>query len=155
VAERHRAQGPHQIGDREPAQRQQQRAAAAAVKHPRKDRRDVEVEREIIPFDDGRKGRHGERAPTLAGVYGRHVQLADGSTIVADEEYLRESILNPGAKIVAGFEPIMPIFQGQVDEEGVLALIAYIRSLAQQQHGEPVANRPPPANAPPAGRKVE
>ena len=72
-----------------------------------------------------------------------------------DDSYIRESILNPRAKIVAGFEPIMPIFQGQVDEEGVLALIAYIRSLAQQQQGEPVANRPPPANAPPAGRKVE
>ena len=95
------------------------------------------------------------RAPNLAGAYGRPVHLNDGRTVIMDDSYIRESILNPRAKIVAGFEPIMPGFQGQVDEEGVLALIAYIRSLAQQQQGEPVANRPPPANAPPAGRKVE
>src|SRR5207248_4019295 len=66
------------------------------------------------------------RAPNLAGAYGRPVHLNDGRTVVMDESYIRESILNPQAKIVAGFEPIMPSFQGQVDEEGVLALIAYI-----------------------------
>jgi len=70
------------------------------------------------------------RCPSLAGLFGRSVQLADGRTITADEAYLRESILRPDAKIVAGFQPLMPTFQGQVTEEGVLELIEYIKSLA-------------------------
>ena len=59
--------------------------------------------------------------------------LEDGRTVVADENYIRESILNPGAKIVAGFKPIMPTFQGQVSEENLMALVAYVKSLAQTQ----------------------
>ena len=59
--------------------------------------------------------------------------LDDGRTVTADENYLRESILNPGAKIVAGFKPIMPSFQGQVSEESLMALVAYIKSLPQPQ----------------------
>jgi cytochrome c oxidase subunit 2 len=50
--------------------------------------------------------------------------------VVVDEAYLRESILEPNTKIVAGYPPIMPTFQGQVSEEGLLHLIAYIRSLS-------------------------
>jgi len=69
------------------------------------------------------------RCPNLRGVFGSQVQLSDGSQVKADEEYLRESILNPSAKIVAGFQPIMPTFQGQVTEEGVLQLVEYIKSL--------------------------
>ncbi len=63
--------------------------------------------------------------------------LEDGRTVMADENYIRESILNPGAKIVAGFKPIMPSFQGQVSEESLMALVAYVKSLAQPQQGEP------------------
>ena len=59
--------------------------------------------------------------------------LDDGRTVVADENYIRESILNPGAKIVAGFKPIMPTFQGQVSEESLMALVAYVKSLSQPQ----------------------
>lgn len=70
------------------------------------------------------------RCPTLRGVFGNPVKLADGRQVTADEAYIRESILNPGAKTVAGFEQIMPTFQGQVDEEGILQLISYIRSLS-------------------------
>jgi cytochrome c oxidase subunit 2 len=88
-------------------------------------------------------------------VYGHPVHLNDGRTIIADDAYVRESILDPKAKVVAGFQPIMPSFQGQVDEEGILALISYIRSIATPQQGEPVANRPVPANAPPTGTKVQ
>lgn len=95
------------------------------------------------------------RGPNLTGLYGRPVNLADGRTVVADDAYIRESVLDPKAKVVAGFEPIMPSFRGQVDEEGILALIAYIKSLAQQQTGEPVSNHPAPANAPPAGKKIQ
>ena len=68
--------------------------------------------------------------------------LDDGRTVVADENYVRESILNPGAKVVSGFKPIMPSFQGQVSEESLMALVAYVKSLAQPQQGEPVSNRP-------------
>ena len=63
------------------------------------------------------------------GSSARPSTLADGETVVADEAYIRESILNPQAKVVAGFQPIMPTFQGQVSEEQLLELIAYIKSL--------------------------
>jgi cytochrome c oxidase subunit II len=72
------------------------------------------------------------RGPVLAGLFGKEVELQAGETIKADESYIRESILNPQAKIVAGFQPIMPTFQGQISEEGLLQLIAYIKSLRQQ-----------------------
>ncbi len=62
------------------------------------------------------------RGPNLAGVFGKQVLLDDGRTVIADENYIRESILNPGAKIVSGFKPIMPTFQGQVSEENLMAL---------------------------------
>ncbi len=71
------------------------------------------------------------RGPNLEGLFGRRVSLSDGRTIVADESYIRESILNPTARLVAGFQPIMPTYQGLIGEEGVLQLIAYIRSLSQ------------------------
>ncbi len=70
------------------------------------------------------------RCPSLVGLFGRSVQLADGRFVNADEAYLRESILQPNAKIVAGYQPLMPTFQGLVTEEGVLELIEYIKSLA-------------------------
>jgi cytochrome c oxidase subunit 2 len=72
------------------------------------------------------------RAPSLNGVYGANVLLADGSTVVADEGYIRESILQPKAKIVAGYQPVMPTFQGLVTEEQILNLTAYIKSLQSQ-----------------------
>jgi cytochrome c oxidase subunit 2 len=65
----------------------------------------------------------------LTGVFGSTVQLMDGRRVVADENYLRESIMNPQAKIVLGYQPIMPTFQGTVSEENLLQLIAYIKSL--------------------------
>ena len=71
------------------------------------------------------------RCPPLVGVYGSTVPLAGGGSVRADEAYIRESILNPQAKIVAGFQPIMPTFQGLVTEEGVLQLIEYVKSLSQ------------------------
>jgi cytochrome c oxidase subunit 2 len=69
------------------------------------------------------------RGPRLEGLFGRTVRLANGETIVADADYVRESILNPTAKVVEGYQPIMPTFQGLVSEEGVMQLIAYIQSL--------------------------
>jgi cytochrome c oxidase subunit 2 len=73
------------------------------------------------------------RGPNLDGLFGKQVMLTDGRTVTADENYLRESILNPGAKVVAGFKPIMPSFQGQVSEESLMALVAYIKTLSQPQ----------------------
>jgi cytochrome c oxidase subunit II len=69
------------------------------------------------------------RAPSLNGVYGAKVLLADGTTVTADDTYIRESILQPMAKLVAGYQPLMPTFQGQLTEEQILALTAYIKSL--------------------------
>ena len=74
-------------------------------------------------------GDTGGRGPVLQGLYGTQVRLNDGRFVTADENYIRESILQPQAKIVAGFGPIMPTFQGQVNEDDLLKLIAYVRSL--------------------------
>ena len=84
----------------------------------------------------------GARGPTLAGLFNKQVQLADGRTVVADDTYLRESILNPQAAVVAGYQPIMPTFKGQVSEEALLQLMTYIKSLqaprtAPAEAGEP------------------
>jgi cytochrome c oxidase subunit II len=69
------------------------------------------------------------QGPSLAGLFGKTVKLQEGTTVTADENYIRESILDPRAKIVAGYQPIMPTFKGLVSEEGLLQLIAYIKSL--------------------------
>jgi cytochrome c oxidase subunit 2 len=75
------------------------------------------------------------RGPNLMGIYNKPVLLEDGRTITADENYIRESILNPGAKVASGFKPIMPTFQGLVSEDQVNALVAYIKSLNQPPQG--------------------
>src|SRR5580658_10120161 len=76
------------------------------------------------------------RGPNLQGVFGKPVQLEDGRTVTADENYLRECILDPGAKRVKGFQPLMPTFQGLVTEEQVNALVAYIKSISLSKPGE-------------------
>jgi cytochrome c oxidase subunit 2 len=75
------------------------------------------------------------RGPNLAGLFGKRVAISDGTTVVADEGYIRESILVPTAKIVSGFKPIMPPFQGLVTEEQLNALVAYVKSLGQPSPG--------------------
>jgi len=77
------------------------------------------------------------RAPLLEGLYGNQVRLLDGQTLLADDDYLRESILNPAAKIVAGWQPIMPTYQGQVTEEQLAQLITYVRSLETAGPAQP------------------
>jgi cytochrome c oxidase subunit 2 len=72
-------------------------------------------------------------APSLVGLIGRTVHLQDGRSLVADESYVRDSMLLPGKDVVAGFEPVMPSFAGQLDEEQIEALIAYIRSTGAQR----------------------
>jgi cytochrome c oxidase subunit II len=70
------------------------------------------------------------RGPVLKGIYGKQALLTTGQTVAVDDAYIRESVLNPQAKIVAGFQPMMPTFQGLVTEEQLLQLIAYVKSLS-------------------------
>jgi cytochrome c oxidase subunit 2 len=81
----------------------------------------------------GCSGCHGTgskiHAPSLEGLYGRPVPLADGSTVIADDKYIRDSILLPRSQIAAGYEPLMPSFGGKVSEEQLLRLVLYIKSL--------------------------
>ncbi len=69
------------------------------------------------------------RAPILNGVFGTQVTLQDGTKVTANEDYIRESILNPAAKIVQGYQPIMPTFKGQVTEEELIQLVNYVKTL--------------------------
>jgi cytochrome c oxidase subunit 2 len=75
------------------------------------------------------------QGPALQGLFGKQVALATGESIVADEAYLRESILMPNAKVVSGYQALMPTFQGLLSEEDVMRLIAYVRSLQATQGG--------------------
>ncbi|MCP1365074.1 cytochrome c, partial [Halomonas sp. BBD48] len=74
-------------------------------------------------------GKSSVRAPSLDGLYGRSVALESGEVILADEAYIRDSILQPDRHIAAGYEPIMPSFAGQLKEEEILRIVAYIKSL--------------------------
>jgi cytochrome c oxidase subunit 2 len=70
------------------------------------------------------------RGPSLQGLFGSTIKLSNGLTVTADESYIRESILTPQMKLVAGFQPLMPTFQGLVNEDNVLSLIEHIKSLS-------------------------
>ncbi len=91
----------------------------------------------------------GGVGPVLVGIYGRQVELATGATVKVDEAYLRESILTPMAKVVKGFPPAMPTFGGQLTEEQVMSLIAYVKSLSDG--GDAAAPTAPSAAVPPSG----
>jgi len=94
----------------------------------------------------------GGRGPALVGIFGTETSLANGQTAKVDEAYIRESIMTPQAKLVNGFGPIMPTFQGQVTEDQILQLIAFIRSL--QGPGKPAATPgASPASGPAASPK--
>jgi cytochrome c oxidase subunit II len=93
------------------------------------------------------------RAPVLEGLFGRPVALDDGRIATADESYIRESIMDPSAKIVAGFQNIMPTFKGQVSEEDILALIAFIKALKSGETPSRVEDYPPPTSPPPINTK--
>ncbi len=68
------------------------------------------------------------RGPSLMGIFGQTVELENGETVVADENYLHESIVNPQAKIVRGYEPIMPSYRGQLNETELMSLILYLKA---------------------------
>ena len=89
------------------------------------------------------------RGPSLKDVFGKTVELADGTTAVVNEAYLRESILNSQAKIVKGFQPLMPTFQGLISEEGLVALIEHVKSMSPNASAAPAAPATPAAGTAP------
>jgi len=94
---------------------------------------DMAAQGEALFRQYGCSGCHGANAavhaPDLAGIYGKPVPLADGTTVIADDRYIRDSILLPQREIAAGYAPIMPTFAGQLGDEEIFDLIAYIKSL--------------------------
>jgi cytochrome c oxidase subunit 2 len=74
-------------------------------------------------------GSAAARGPNLAGVYGSKLQLTNGSQVLVNDAYLRDAILNPSQHITAGYAPIMPTYQGQVSEDGLIDLVEYIKTL--------------------------
>jgi cytochrome c oxidase subunit II len=100
---------------------------------------------EALACNNCHKVDNSGRCPNLVGVFGSQVKLADGRVVKADEAYVRESILNPMAKIVAGYEPVMPTFQGLVTEDQVLQLIEYVRSIGPKPAAGPAPSSPAPA----------
>ncbi|HEY2171055.1 MAG TPA: cytochrome c oxidase subunit II [Candidatus Angelobacter sp.] len=85
----------------------------------------------------------GARGPNLEGVYGRPIRLTDNRVVLADDNYIRESILEPNAKVVSGFQSIMPTFRGVVSEDEIIAITEYIKHLSPQQ-ANPLNNRTSP-----------
>ena len=71
--------------------------------------------------------------PSFKGIYGEQTVISDGSRVTVDENYIRESILKPQAKVVAGYDPVMPTYQGILKPRDVDALIAFIKSLQEQK----------------------
>jgi cytochrome c oxidase subunit 2 len=85
-------------------------------------------------------GRPDARGPSLAGVFGTRLALTNGQTALADEAYLREAILNPSEHVTQGFSPIMPTYQGQISEDGVISLVEYIKNLNSNARIEQTLN---------------
>ncbi|MGB7068136.1 MAG: cytochrome c oxidase subunit II [Pyrinomonadaceae bacterium] len=92
-------------------------------------------------------GGQQQRGAKLEGIYGQDVKLVGGQTVTANDGYIRNSILNPSSQVVEGFQPIMPTFKGQVTEEQLVSLVAYIKSLSGVQPGSAA---PAPAASPEA-----
>jgi cytochrome c oxidase subunit 2 len=104
---------------------------------------------------------HSQHGPSLAGIYGTKVKVREDGVlkeVTADEDYIRESILNPPRKIVDGYPPLMPSFQGQLSEEQLLELIAYIKELGNNTgpvDSMKILNRyPPPPPADPNYKEI-
>ena len=73
-------------------------------------------------------GTAAARGPSLAGVYGSKLTLANGSQVIVNDAYLRDAILNPSQHVTTGFAPIMPTYQGQISEDGLIDLVEYIKN---------------------------
>ena len=97
----------------------------------------------------GCSGCHGANssvhAPSLSGIYGHSVPLEGGGFVTADDQYLHDSILKPSSQIVAGYKPLMPSYEGQMSEQDVIALVAYIKSLSPAPPPAAVQSQPLPS----------
>ena len=97
----------------------------------------------------GCSGCHGANssvhAPSLSGIYGHPVPLEGGGFVTADDQYLHDSILKPSTQIVAGYKPLMPSYEGQLSEQDVIALVAYIKSLSPAPPAAAVLSQPIPS----------
>ena len=93
------------------------------------------------------------RGPNLVGVYGSQLTLQNGESVTADEAYLRQAILDPAQHVTQGYTPIMPTYQGQVSEDGVIALVEYIKNLKTDYRLQQTLNTTeiPPQIEPKAG----
>ncbi len=107
-----------------------------------------------LACDTCHRGDSESRGPVLEGLFGRQVIVQNQGMVLADENYIRESILDPTAKVVAGFQPIMPTFKNQVDEEQLSLLVAYIKSLASGREQIPPVSSPTGPQPAPVGPVV-
>ena len=99
-------------------------------------------------------GGPNQRGAKVEEIYGKEVKLSNGQTVIADDEYIRNSILNPAGQIVEGYQPIMPTYKGQVTEEQLTQLVAYIKSLSGEgttNTGTSLTNDKNAANTPQTG----
>jgi cytochrome c oxidase subunit 2 len=85
-------------------------------------------------------GNAAGRGPSLAGVYGSKLQLANGSQVLVDDAYLRDVILNPSQHVTAGYAPIMPTYQGQISEDGLIDLVEYLKTLKTNDRVQQMLN---------------
>ncbi|MGI8639084.1 MAG: cytochrome c oxidase subunit II [Pyrinomonadaceae bacterium] len=92
-------------------------------------------------------GGANQRGAKLEGLFGTDVKLTTGQTVTANDEYIRNSILNPGGQIVEGYQPIMPTFKGQVTEEQLIQLVAYVKSLSTNKSGSTTAGNTSTSNS--------
>lgn len=94
-------------------------------------------------------------APALEGLYSHPVELQNNRTIIADAQYIRASILYPQQKLVAGYPPVMPTYKGQLREEELMQLVAYIKSLSEPRETGSGTQQPPPATAAPNSQSYD
>jgi len=87
------------------------------------------------------------RGPSLAGVYGTKLQLANGGDVYVDEAFLRQAILSPSQHVTAGYSPIMPTYQGQISEDGLIDLVEYIKTLHTDDRNQQTLTNSTPTNA--------
>jgi len=85
-------------------------------------------------------GKPGSRGPNLAGIFGSEIHLANGSTAQVNEAYLRDAILNPSDHVAQGYVPIMPTYQGQISEDGIISLVEYIKTMNSNDRVEQTLN---------------
>jgi cytochrome c oxidase subunit 2 len=130
----------------EPAKFENWLASAAVDGSPANNGRKLFLKKQCIACHHSGPGNEG---PLLEEIYNKRVPLENGTTVLVTDDYIRESILYPEAKIAAGYKPIMPSFKGQITEAEILDLIAFIRTLKSGETPPRTEMTPRPEKAPP------